>query len=352
VNNSNIRFVLCFHDHHRRFILHYETRVTDKTFLSIISNMKVVRSHSILICLIAIFYINEVKSDKIPFDTIVCFGDSNSDTGNVYNLTGHKWPPSPPYYQGRFSNGPVWIENLGIPNLINYAYGSATTDNNLITGVTEFNTVVPGVRQQISMYKNSTDMTKVNFARTIYVIWAGENDYYFNSSLLPYTVIPSLISGINDLILIGSKHFLIVNEPPLQAYPALFALNNSQGLGVLTNLHNNVLSSSIQTLQSNFSSISFQIVDVYSLITNILTNSSAYAINNINNCWTTLNNTIIQSCSTPNTYLFIDEYHFTTRVHQFIAGKARQLLLTSNAIINSSHFIFLIFSFFISFYSL
>ncbi|CAF5179240.1 unnamed protein product, partial [Rotaria sp. Silwood1] len=93
-----------------------------------------------------------IQSKKLPYDTIVCFGDSSSDTGNFYQLTNSKWPVDPPYYNGRFSNGKTWIEKLGVSNLINYAYGSATTDNNLVQGFTTLNVRVPGVRQQITKY--------------------------------------------------------------------------------------------------------------------------------------------------------------------------------------------------------
>jgi len=293
-----------------------------------------------------IFYVYQIESEEILYDTIVCFGDSDSDTGNVYNLTDHKWPP-PPYYQGRFSNGPVWVENLSISNLMNYAYGSATSDNNLIQGVTAFNTSVPGVRQQIMMYKNDTNLNSINFSRTIYIIWAGANDYYFNPTLSPSTVVNSLMNGINDLIKIGGQHFLIVNQSPLQAYPALLAGNINDYLTTLTHSHNNILSSSIQTLQSNFSNLSLQLFDVYSLITNILLNSSAYGINNTENCWNTSTGTIIQLCTNPNTYLFIDEYHFTTYVHRLIADNAQNLLVTSSGTIKFSCSIFFILSFFI-----
>lgn len=37
------------------------------------------------------------------------FGDSLMDAGNLFNLTG--LPPSPPYDQ-KFSNGPIWVEQL------------------------------------------------------------------------------------------------------------------------------------------------------------------------------------------------------------------------------------------------
>ncbi|CAF3265307.1 unnamed protein product [Rotaria sp. Silwood2] len=302
--------------------------------------------------LILIFNVYYTESDEIPYDTVVCFGDSHSDTGNVYNLTGLKWPVVPPYYNGRFSNGKVWIEKLGISNIINYAYGGATTDNNLVTGFTEFSLSVPGIRQQINKYKNITDLSKINFLRTIYIIWAGGNDYFFNISLSSSTVVRSLINGINDLIEIGAKNFLILNQPPLQIYPATLAFNMPDYLNKLTLAHNSNLSNSIQLLQSNYTNILFKLFDVYSLISNILINGSTYGINSTTNCWDTPNYTVVQLCSTPDTYLFIDRYHFTTRVHQLIADNAQKLLQTSNGTIKSPQSIFYVLSFFIALYIL
>ena len=40
---------------------------------------------------------------------IVAFGDSLSDTGNTFLAAGI--PPAP-YYQGHYSNGPIWLEYL------------------------------------------------------------------------------------------------------------------------------------------------------------------------------------------------------------------------------------------------
>src|SRR6185369_7310765 len=74
------------------------------------------------------------------FITIIikAFGDSTCDNGNgTYTYLNHTYPPSPPYYNGRFSNGPVWVEYLS--NLLNtalydYAWGGATVDNTYVTG--------------------------------------------------------------------------------------------------------------------------------------------------------------------------------------------------------------------------
>ncbi|CAF0759307.1 unnamed protein product [Adineta ricciae] len=283
------------------------------------------------ICIVLItFHFVSIQSVQIPYDTVVCFGDSHSDTGNVYNLTKFKWPLVPPYYQGRFSNGPLWIEKLNIPTLIDYAYGSATTDNYLITGITALNTIVPGVRQQVSMYKSATNLTQMNFNRTLYVIWAGANDYYFNNYLLPSAVISSLMESINDLIQLGAKHFLILNQPPFQEISFATNLNLSSYFSNLILAHNNNLSTTIQSYRSNYSNRVFHLYDVYSLVVSILNKASTYGINSTKNCWNISTGVINGTCSTPESYLFIDEYHFTTRIHQFIADDVRQLLAVSS----------------------
>ena len=69
------------------------------------------------------------------YNRLVVFGDSLSDNGNLYAVLGQ--PTSPPYYQGRFSNGPVFTELLGfnaanfngsVTGSINYAFGGSRTD--------------------------------------------------------------------------------------------------------------------------------------------------------------------------------------------------------------------------------
>jgi outer membrane lipase/esterase len=59
------------------------------------------------------------------------FGDSLSDAGRLHDLTFGLAPESPPYWNGRFSNGPVWAERVedafraaGLPRS-NQAWGGA-----------------------------------------------------------------------------------------------------------------------------------------------------------------------------------------------------------------------------------
>src|SRR3954471_10689570 len=45
-----------------------------------------------------------------PFSAIKVLGDSLSDTGRTFNAIGV--PPSLYYFNGRFSNGPLWVDYL------------------------------------------------------------------------------------------------------------------------------------------------------------------------------------------------------------------------------------------------
>ena len=106
------------------------------------------------------------------FSHIVVFGDSLSDTGNLYALDPSSVPASK-YYQGRFSNGPVWVEYLAEADLldatlVNNAYGGASTDGSS----------PPGLQVQVSTYTATADV----LPDALYVIWIGANDFLGGAS--------------------------------------------------------------------------------------------------------------------------------------------------------------------------
>src|SRR5690349_9943924 len=73
------------------------------------------------------------NNQSTPFSKIVFFGDSLSDNGNFYADVLGFMPKSPPYYEGRFTNGPVWAELVqqyyfakAQVETVNYATGGET----------------------------------------------------------------------------------------------------------------------------------------------------------------------------------------------------------------------------------
>ena len=78
-----------------------------------------------LLLVLLVFGPTTALAAGIPYDSLISFGDSLSDTGSG--------PPTPPTYGGRFSNGPVWQEQLAgslglsAAQTHNYAIGGAMT---------------------------------------------------------------------------------------------------------------------------------------------------------------------------------------------------------------------------------
>ena len=107
---------------------------------------------------------------------IVSFGDSLSDTGNVAILTDGAVPPPAFYFDGRFSNGPILLDQLGAalgsavdPSLGgggNFAFGSARVATSPF---------VPSLRAQANAFLNVTAATGAD-PGSLYVVYGGAND--------------------------------------------------------------------------------------------------------------------------------------------------------------------------------
>jgi len=92
------------------------------------------------------------------FDAIYVFGDSYCDVGNIFIATGGA-KPAAPYYMGRFSNGPIWLDHLAgtygltlkpyLGGGTDYAFGGAL----VLAAVPETSTFsIPSVPQQVELY--------------------------------------------------------------------------------------------------------------------------------------------------------------------------------------------------------
>jgi thermolabile hemolysin len=246
------------------------------------------------------------------------FGDSLSDTGNMFRASNRNYPPNPPYFQGRYSNGQVWVEylasklELDASDSNNFAFGGATTGKVNNNGI-------PGLLGQVESFtKNQLDVSN----NELYIIWAGANDYIYGvaDSMAP---VINITQAIESLLKVGAKNILVANLPDLGNLPATKNSGSSQILSAITKAHNQGLAKSISQLRHNLDSKS-QIIelDVSELYRDAISNPSKYGFTNVSNAC--LNQGV--TCSNPDQFLFWDGIHPTTAAHKIIALKAFTVL--------------------------
>jgi phospholipase/lecithinase/hemolysin len=114
------------------------------------------------------------------FTAIYVFGDSYCDVGNLSLATGGEFP-GPLYYNGRFSNGPVWTEHVASawglpmkPSLLNgtdYAWAGPLSQR-----ISPFGgeAVIPSTPHQVALYL-SQHGGKAD-PNALYILEGGGND--------------------------------------------------------------------------------------------------------------------------------------------------------------------------------
>ncbi|KAL7753629.1 hypothetical protein RI367_000560 [Sorochytrium milnesiophthora] len=220
------------------------------------------------------------KANSLAFNNIVVFGDSISDNGNgTFQSTLHLCPRSPPYFNGRFSNGPVWADYLtdmlGVP-LNNLAYGAASSNY----GDQSFwlSLVVEAVDGQISSYldNNTPD------CNTLYIIWAGANDLQGAANSFasdadratlkarPATTAQYVQQDIQSLIDAGAKNIAVVNLPDIGRAPewSSYAPSDVALMSGATQEFNSRLAGVVSSIQG----ARVVLLDAFSIATSIMNN--------------------------------------------------------------------------------
>lgn len=315
-----------------------------------------------------------------PPKQLVFFGDSLTDNGNLYHRLFKFTPKSPPYFEGHFSNGPVWSDEIAehygkkyATRYLNYAVGGATTIlRNPFQGYLPWE-----LKDEINKYliENLFSSKSDN----LFIIWMGANDYLsgqLNVDKATTDVINKTVFNINYLVKWGAKRFLILNLPDLSRVPYSATVDYRENLHQLTLAHNKKLALAIEELKKN-SNINIVFYDIYAEFDDLLTHPEKYKLKNtIDACWAggytlrdqhailegelqqtlptnvskkidahQLSQFILNSptlattystgklyehaytpCDNPNEFLFWDKVHPTTIVHHILAERVIEQL--------------------------
>jgi phospholipase/lecithinase/hemolysin len=303
-----------------------------------------------------------------PYNGLYVFGDSLSDAGNAYQLTGGILPVSPVYSQGRFTDGDVWVQDLArrvglgavTPSLAggnDFAFGGAQTGTTLVHrgNPTDLNA-------QFAAYQAAVTDPKPN---ALYTLWIGSNDVdALVSALGDAALSPKATNigkaqvahnigaaGINTdiaqavdnvgavvdrLAASGMNNLLVLNVPDLSKTPNAIAaaaltanpMATLAEIQALTGRFDTALDKKL-TMLSQTDGFTLSLVDIYGIVDQIAAHPAAFGLTNSTDpCWTG-NFTDAASgrvCSSPNSYLFWDNMHPTAAGHRLIANIALRSL--------------------------
>lgn len=250
------------------------------------------------------------------FNKIVAYGDSYTDNGNDYLHSG--FPSTPPYWEGRFSNGPTWLEYVdekltGI-DIVNVCNGGSTLNNADVYSA--FNGwIVPGFQQQVlTTYVNGT-------SEDLYLLFHGHNDMFslarpdlyniVNKNYTKEAAAANFVKGAELLVnMYGAKNFLIINLSPFDQWPAV-PEDKKQQVGQTVVDFNSLVKDMTPKALPN-ATVNF--LDLHSWMEGKLAHPESLGLETSNGpCVWGIGNTT--ACKDPEKHFFWDSYHPSKAVH-------------------------------------
>lgn len=307
------------------------------------------------------------SAQEKQFDRIVVFGSSLSDSGNAFVLLSNPQTygfdescnlgtpaNTPPYDKldyflipdGTYakgghhvSNGATWIEQFargrGLSGNAKPALGNE--------GIKASNYAVGGARavedypcrfnlsNQLAAYQqDSLTITE----KTLFVIEIGGNDIRDALAEQDPSIIGdalhNIANAIGTLYSQGARKFLLVNVPALGKTPAVKMIDAmmpgaAQAANDLTQGFNDGLEQGRGYLNTTLPGIDIRMLDLYTLLNEIIVNPENFGISNTEDACITPNIAPF-TCKNPDSYLFWDGIHPTKIVHDIMAQKAAEVL--------------------------
>jgi phospholipase/lecithinase/hemolysin len=194
---------------------------------------------------------------EIAKGQLLVFGDSLSDVGNAWLTLGDGAVPSPPHWQGRRCNGPIWVEILAArlgwhplePSLAggtDHAYGGARSGGGLSPKG------VPNLLEQVARFLDCRAPTPLDEAALV-VLRAGANDYLDGEPgwERAEAINANLVTAITALAQVGARRFLVPTELPWGVSPIVpptYGLAQRQAFDDLIGQQNQGLAGALQDL--------------------------------------------------------------------------------------------------------
>lgn len=296
--------------------------------------------------------------------SVLVFGDSAADQGNLHATPGYAPGSRAPYFRGadgliRLSDGAMWTERL-FPDLhsinapgplgrsVNFAYGAATTGAASF-GAGDAGELPVGVQSQVSAYLalRAAGAIPAPDASTYAFIEAGPNDYFAalaNGESLAATAAasPARLAGSVRQLAAAGVHTIFVTETPDFGEAPLFL--DAGATPALRSALRDLAALSRENLRGELTKVQTQLGDGYQVVVlpvnelfrAVLANPAAFGFTNVTGkIYDDATDTVLErDAAKRDGYFFVDSLHTTARAQ---AWQARYYTEVIGAIDGTQH---------------
>jgi outer membrane lipase/esterase len=266
-----------------------------------------------------------------PYTSLIVFGDSLSDTGNDL-IASRGAIPAFPYHEGRFSNGPNYLdelaENLGLSSTPSLAGGTNTAFGGARTNRQPFNPAF-SLLNQVQTYVNQTPQADPS---ALFVLFGGANNLQdvipraaadpANAATLTSTAVQQTIGDLSTMLdqltAIGARTIVVPNSPNLGLTPRF----NEPGRNVsaLARSVTESFNDALDTMLDTRTGAHVIRVDSFAFFNSLAVNPQTFGLSNVTNrCYTGDDLTFTGGgsvCGNPTSFLFWDGIHPSSVPHR------------------------------------
>ena len=278
---------------------------------------------------LGLLLISPLEAKASSFSEFVFFGDSITDSGNVFLATGETVEPpfgelvlERPYSNTlNFSDGPIWAQYLADFNNLdadpslaggtNFAFGGATSQS--LPTVPS-----PSLEEQLDLWQLATFNNADPDA--FYFVQGGGNDVRIaltlpdasQANLFLQNSANAATGVVEELIDAGATNIAIVNSPDLGLVPESVLGGFSSEATALSQLYNTSVTQALESV--DLEGINFIEVDTFGFINSLTDDPTAFGFraDTVTNSSCVLPDFV---CNNPNEFVFFDGIHPTTATH-------------------------------------
>jgi len=245
----------------------------------------------------------EARASEGPFERLVVFGDSLSDTGNA----------------GRFSNGEVWVEYLARALGLELRPRSLGGGNYAVGGAR-----AADLRRQADAFLGER---RGDDGATLFVVYGGGNDlratlYGAPPEATVREAVRVLAGIVEDLAGAGARHVLVPSLPDygIAAGAARSGADAQRLATAATRAFNDALAAALDRIVAGRrQALRLYRLDVFALHRAIAADPGRFGFDNVRE-------PCRPDCRSPERWLLWDETHPTTAAHALLADAALRAL--------------------------